>query len=128
MPILFQLRPGDTRPIYLQITDEVRRGIAHGQLVPDEALPSVRALASDLRVNPNTVQQAYRELERDGTVYVQRGRGTFIAATQDQTDEIGRITERLADDVVREAWRSGVPIDALIAAIQETARKKEDDS
>jgi len=78
MPIIFHIDPADSRPIYLQIMDEVRRAVVVGTLGPDSPLPSVRQLAADLRVNPNTVQQAYRELEREGLIYVRRGQGTFV--------------------------------------------------
>jgi GntR family transcriptional regulator len=70
------LDSNDPRPIYVQIVDEVRRALVVGDLAADDPLPSVRRLATDLRVNPNTVSQAYRELERDGVVEVRRGQGT----------------------------------------------------
>jgi GntR family transcriptional regulator len=59
--------------------DAVRRALVRGTLRPDDALPSVRDLASDLRVNPRTVSQAYAELERDGVVRVRHGKGTFVS-------------------------------------------------
>eukprot|EP01030_Chromulinospumella_sphaerica_P031840 gene31840-32511_t len=59
--------------------DEVRRALVLGALRPEDPLPSVRQLAGDLRLNPNTVAQAYRELEREGVVYVRRGQGTFVS-------------------------------------------------
>ena len=80
MPILITIDPADPRPIYVQITDEIRRGIVLGTLKPDDPLPSVRQLAGRLRVNPNTVQQAYRELERVELIYMRRGQGTFVSA------------------------------------------------
>ena len=83
------------RPIYLQIVDEVRRAIAMGSLQPEDPLPSVRQTAVDLRVNPNTVSQAYRELERAGVVHVRRGRGTFVTGLGDSTQkrqEIARVS------------------------------------
>ena len=69
----------DPRPIYLQIMDEIRRALVLGNLKPEDPLPSIRQRASELRVNPNTVTQAYTELEREGIVYVRRGRGTFVS-------------------------------------------------
>ncbi len=66
-------------PIYLQIIRAVKRDIALGRLLPDEVLPSVRQLAVDLSVNPNTIAQAYRELEQEGFVYTRHGHGTFVA-------------------------------------------------
>ncbi len=69
------------RPLYLQIMDEVRRLIAIGELVQEEAMPSVRQLAEDLRINHNTIAQAYRELERDGVVYVRPDAANLRAST-----------------------------------------------
>ena len=69
--------PRDARPLYLQIMDEVRRSLVIGSLKPEDPVPSVRELASELVVNPRTVLQAYRELEREGVLYVRRGQGTF---------------------------------------------------
>ncbi len=66
-------------PIYVQVVKAVQKDIALGRLRPDDALPSVRQLALDLSVNPNTVAQAYRALEQDGVVYTRRGHGTFVA-------------------------------------------------
>ncbi len=69
----------DGRPVFRQIVDEIQRGVATGLLRADDPLPAVRELAKQLKVNPNTVQQAYRELERSGGAYVRRGVGTFVA-------------------------------------------------
>ena len=68
-----------TRPIYLQIVDEVRRAIARGELRPGDRLPSQRDLAVQARVNPNTVQRAYREMELLNMTETVRGEGTFVA-------------------------------------------------
>ena len=73
----------DKRPIYEQIADRLRALIAGGALEPDEKLPSVRALAVDLSINPNTIQRAYSELEREGFIYSVKGRGNFVRADQD---------------------------------------------
>lgn len=70
-------------PIYEQIQDQVIHFIALGLFTPDQQLPAVRQLASDLGVNPNTVSKAYQELERLGFVVSQMGKGTFINAQQD---------------------------------------------
>jgi len=67
-------------PIYRQIQDQIRYGIAGGLLMPGEQLPTVRALAVELSVNPNTVIKAYTELEREGIVTTEQGSGTFVAA------------------------------------------------
>ena len=120
--MLFSLDHADPRPIYVQIMDEIRRGIVMGWLPPDAALPSVRQLAAELRVNPNTVQQAYRELERDGVVYVQRGQGTYVAEGVTTDRERQRLLREVALRAVRDASRHGFTTAELIAGIQEEER------
>src|SRR3954469_24005769 len=75
----FHLNPKTGVPIYRQIQDQVLYGIASGLLAPGEQLPTVRALAVELSVNPNTVIKAYTELERRGIVTTEQGSGTFVA-------------------------------------------------
>ena len=77
--ISFTLDPKSGVPIYRQIQDQIRYGIASGRLRPGEQLPTVRALAVDLAVNPNTVIKAYSELERQGVLTTEQGTGTFVA-------------------------------------------------
>jgi DNA-binding transcriptional regulator YhcF (GntR family) len=77
--ITFSLDPKSGVPIYRQIQDQIRYGIASGRLGPGEQLPTVRALAVDLQVNPNTVTKAYTELERQGVLTTEQGSGTFVA-------------------------------------------------
>ena len=69
----------DSRPIYGQIKDGLRRMIVTGALEPDEKLPSVRSMAMDLAINPNTIQRAYAELEAEGFIYSVPGKGSFAA-------------------------------------------------
>src|SRR5438128_2184037 len=77
--ITFSLDPKSGVPIYRQIQDQVRYGIAAGKLRPGEQLPTVRQLAVDLSVNPNTVIKAYTELERQGVLTTEQGSGTYVA-------------------------------------------------
>ena len=113
------LDASDSRPIYVQIMDEVRRGLLRGTLGPGDPLPSVRELASDLPINPRTVLQAYAALEREGVVYVRRGQGTFVS---DDIKPDERERSRLALDVARraqkEAQRSGLALDDLLEAFR----------
>ena len=74
-----KIQPSSHVPIYLQIAEAVRAAVAAGVYRPGEVLPSLRAMAIRLHVNPNTVQRAYDELEREGLIYSQRGRGLFVA-------------------------------------------------
>jgi GntR family transcriptional regulator len=73
----------DSRPIYEQIKDGLRKLIVTGAMQPDEKLPSVRALAQQLSINPNTIQRAYAELEAEGYIYSVPGKGSFAAGHQD---------------------------------------------
>lgn len=122
--ILISIDPADARPIFVQIMDEVRRGIVLGSLGEDDPLPSVRQLASELRVNPNTVQQAYRELEREKVVYVRRGRGTFVAprAPTGSDEDRERLASGVAQRALQEAFRHGLDADELIEAIRRLAK------
>ncbi|WP_151733192.1 GntR family transcriptional regulator ['Paenibacillus yunnanensis' Narsing Rao et al. 2020] len=76
---MFELDIRSRKPIYEQLTDKIKELIVHGILQPDEQLPSVRTLSSQLTVNPNTIQKAYRELEREGYIYSLQGKGSFVA-------------------------------------------------
>lgn len=70
-------------PMYQQMIDEIKARIAKGALAPQSRLPSIRELASDLMINPNTIAKAYQELEREGVIEVIRGRGTFVCREQE---------------------------------------------
>ena len=122
--MIFSISPADSRPIYIQIMDEVRRAVALKLLRADEPLPSVRQLSSELRVNPNTVQQAYRELERSGLIYVRRGLGTFVADVELEDDERRERGLQMARRVLQEAHRQGLTADELIDALRATARSE----
>ena len=76
---MISLNYRDSRPIYEQIRDGLRKLIVTGALSADEKLPSVRALAAQLAINPNTIQRAYTELERQGYIYSIKGKGSFAA-------------------------------------------------
>jgi GntR family transcriptional regulator len=118
--LLIEIDEADPRPIYEQIVDEVRRAMVLGTLRAEDPLPSVRQLAGELRVNPNTVQQAYRELEREGIVYVRRGQGTYAAKVQTggAARERRALATRLAQRALREAYRNGLCADDLIEALR----------
>ncbi len=77
--MLLHVNPSTGLPIYLQIQAQVKHAVAAGALRAGDALPSVRKLASDLRINPNTVARAYLELEREGVIAAVPGGGTFVA-------------------------------------------------
>jgi GntR family transcriptional regulator len=122
--LLIDLDLSDGRPLYQQIVDEVRRAVVQGTLAAGDPLPSVRALAAELRVNPNTVQQAYRELERAGVVYSRRGQGTF-AARQGGDGERELLLRDVAERALKDARRFGFDphelADAILRAAGDTA-------
>ncbi|MBU3159696.1 GntR family transcriptional regulator [Clostridium frigoris] len=80
----------DKTPIYLQIMDIIKMNIVTGKLKANDKLPSVREMATNMNVNPNTLQRSYQELERLGIVYTQRGTGTFVGEREDMVDELKR--------------------------------------
>ncbi len=77
----------DARPIYEQIVEKFKLLILKGILQKDEQMPSVRSLAVELAINPNTIQKAYMELERQGYIYTVKGRGNFVAENENLLDE-----------------------------------------
>jgi len=87
-------------PYYRQIIEQVKVAVAHGRLAPGEQLPTVRRLAVDLSINPNTVVRAYRQLEIEGVLETQQGSGTFVGHQRPEIDELER--HRLLDQIITE--------------------------
>ena len=97
----------------------VERGeLVLGTLAPGDPLPSVRQLAVELRVNPNTVAQAYRELERQGVVHVRRGQGTYASDAGRNGADRHALARAVAARALREAHRNGLGAEELIEAIR----------
>jgi GntR family transcriptional regulator len=112
--------PRSTVPLYDQIAGRIRLAVAAGEVSEGEALPSVRALASRLRVNPATVVQAYRTLAAEGFVEMRQGSGTFVMAVAADRRQRARDdqAQRLARGVLEEAARLGIPGDTVARALQ----------
>ena len=87
-------------PFYRQIVEQVKFGIASGDFEPGDQLPTVRQLAVDLSINPNTVIRAYRELEIEGVIDTHQGSGTFVGNRKPQIDELER--QRMLDQILTE--------------------------
>lgn len=86
----------DSRPLYQQVKDSLRRMMLTGLLEPDEKLPSVRSLATQLAINPNTIQRAYAELEAEGYIYSVAGKGSFVSAGDgEHARRIAELTQQL---------------------------------
>ena len=99
---MFDINPAQAAPIWRQIEEGMRRLISLGSLSPGDAVPSVRDLAQQLRVNPNTVARAYQRLTDAGVFAVRRGEGTFVAEEPAQLKKSER-TETLRDAATRYA-------------------------
>ena len=108
-------------PLYAQIAERVRVAVASGELAAGDALPSVRALAARLRVNPATVVQAYRDLEQEGLVDMRQGAGSFVAdvAPERRARSRAASARRLVRDVLADAARQGVTADELRRAFDD---------
>ena len=114
-----QLDPRSPTPLYAQIANRLRVAIAAGELRAAAALPSVRQLAAQLRVNPATIAQAYRDLEGDGFVEVRQGAGTFVreVPASARAQERANQASLLVRDMLTAAARLGVSLQELQAAI-----------
>lgn len=121
----FRVEPGRGVPIYVQLLEQIRRAVASGVMAPGEQLPSVRDLALQLSVNPNTVSRAYQELEREGVVQTLRGRGTFVTASASALSERERLS-RLDEAVGRllvEAFHLRCSPSEVLAAVRKKVRE-----
>ena len=116
-----KIDPRSHVPIYLQIAEAVRSAIAAGLYRPGESLPSLRALALELHVNPNTVQRAYDELEREGLVYSQRGKGLFVTAqgTSSAQDQAQRVVRGKLHEAVDAAATAGMSPEQIRAMFED---------
>jgi GntR family transcriptional regulator len=117
---MFTINPSDPAPIWRQIEEGVRRLIALGVLKPEAAVPSVRDLARDLRVNPNTVARAYQRLTEVGVLVVKRGEGTYVADVPVQPKQSEK-SDMLRDSATRYA-SAAIAVGAEINEAEEALR------
>ena len=110
-------------PIYEQVYNGILRLAALGILQPGAQLPSVRSVAADAGVNPNTVQKAYAALERDGVIVSVPGRGSFLAEQQDLMDSRKRAVLDGVRHAVEEAMQTGAAVEEIRAAVEECFEK-----
>ncbi len=111
-----RIEPSSTVPIYLQIISSIKHQVATGRLKPGEQLPTVRMLATDLRINPNTVARAYDILDTEGVITTQRGRGTYVREHPDDA-HLTRVRKdqlkAMMDNVVNNALSLGYPAEEI---------------
>ena len=105
----------DSRPLYQQVKDSLRRMMLTGLLAPEEKLPSVRSLATQLAINPNTIQRAYAELEAEGYIYSVAGRGSFVSAGDGEHQRRIRELEAQAAPLLEELKSLGYTREQLLA-------------
>lgn len=110
-------------PVYRQIIDQVRAGVAAGTLTAGDQLPTVRQLAVDLAINPNTVVRAYRELELGGMLETHQGTGTFISNKKivKNSGERERQLTQLANEFAARAGAAGFTLEELLERLRELA-------
>ena len=108
-------------PIYIQIMFEIKRRISIGQLNPGEKLPSVRDLADELKVNPNTIVRAYQELEREGITETRRGMGTFVVENEKNTvsEMKNTIGKTFVNEFIKKMHDAGVSNNEIITLVKE---------
>lgn len=119
--MLFQINFKSAKPVYLQLVDQVKSAAATGLLRAGDALPSIRPLSEELRVNRNTVAKAYTQLESEGIIESQQGRGCFVKGTPSplRKDARRKLLVAEIDDVIVQAHHLQVPADDLLDLVRE---------
>ena len=110
-------------PIYIQIEENIHSLIAAGQLQPGEQLPTIRELAADIRVNLNTVARAYFELDREGVISTQRGKGTFVTGVPDK-EQIERKRQKLLHSIIHSALEEAQMLGYSLDEIKKVFQKE----
>ncbi|TWU59780.1 HTH-type transcriptional repressor YtrA [Rubripirellula tenax] len=120
-----QITTGASQPIYRQVVDQVRHAVATGKVAVGDPLPSVRALAGELVVNPNTIAKAFATLVRDGVIESQQGRGYFVAQRREiytHKERVRRLAE-VMDPFLAEALSLGFDEQQIVDEVQKRLRK-----
>jgi len=126
--MILRIDTASSIPVYAQIVDQVKRAIASGSLQPGDPLPSLREMAIKLRVNPLTVNKAYKQLEAEGLIKTRQGLGSFVSSNKPASDQFRRETlEREVDDLLVDAYHLGVPFDELKDLIAERMQAANND-
>jgi len=107
-------------PIYIQIMNLIKKRIIKGELKEGDKLPSVRELSTELKVNPNTVQRSYQELERENLVYTQRGMGTFVTEDQNIIKELKQnVASNLVNSFIEDMKSLGFSLEDIVTIIND---------
>jgi GntR family transcriptional regulator len=117
-PAFFSVNPSAGAPLYVQLTEQIKRAIAVGALDPGERLPTVKGLAHELKLNANTVARVYRDLEREGIIDTTPGRGSFVrenGVVGETRRAATDVASTAVDDAVREARSLAVTLDEIRA-------------
>jgi GntR family transcriptional regulator len=120
----FRLDSASGVPVYRQLIDQVQAGLATGSLAAGHQLPTVRQVAVDLAINPNTVMRAYRELEIRGVLDTQQGTGTFIAPERPPVHDGDRARrlDQLIDEFAARAGAGGFTLEEILNALKERGK------
>ena len=116
------------KPIYEQIIENMKHLVVSGVLQRDDQLPSVRQLAQELAINPNTIQKAYAELERQGVIYSLKGRGSFVGSSLQELRTVQQ--KELLEQLVAlstDLYRLQVPQDEVCAVVQQVYEQQKED-
>jgi GntR family transcriptional regulator len=123
--IMFELDMRSRKPIYEQLVDKMKALIMNEVIKPDEQLPTVRTLATELTINPNTIQKAYRELESQGFIYSIKGKGSFVNPNNQLKDiEKTVAVKKELEKLILEALYLGIQVSELIELIHDLDAKK----
>lgn len=124
---MFQIDSFSRTPVYEQIVNQLEHFILTGILTADTQIPSVRNLSVTLSINPNTIQKAYAELDRNGIIYSVPGRGCFITKEAKEilsNKKMGKLSN--LKEIINELKLAGLPMDTVIATVKEVYNIKED--
>ncbi|MBQ7370732.1 MAG: GntR family transcriptional regulator [Blautia sp.] len=113
----------DRRPLYEQIVEKFRILILKNALPPGSRMPSVRQLAMELSINPNTIQRAYMELEQDGLIYPVKGKGNFVAEVDQIRDQSRKLWQEELDTLIKQGTDMDISEEELVELVRESYRK-----
>lgn len=122
------LKFDDKLPIYIQIMNYLKKRIVAGEIKGADKLPSVRDLSSKLKVNPNTVQRSYQELEREGLVFTQRGMGTFVIDDESIIEDLRKdMAEEIVEKFLANMRELGFDRKEIVEVVLNEVEKEEDE-